>query len=119
MKTCEREIRKERRSGENRWQADLPTAGIFWVLLATTKLGTKSAFWTPEGGPSMHGPDRGLHVQDLSTQFGVCLLQDNRKLDVNKEQKKEIRNNLHGRVEDLKAETWTQQSEVYCDLESC
>lgn len=59
MKTSE--LRTERRTQENRWQTDVPTAGIFWVLLATTKLGTKSAFWVPQG-LSMHGPDQGCRT---------------------------------------------------------
>lgn len=58
--------RTERRTKGNRWRTDDPTAGIFWLLLATTKLGTKSAFWVPQG-LSMHGPDQTRPDQDCRT----------------------------------------------------
>lgn len=61
----------ERRTQEDRWQTDVPSAGIFWVLLATTKLGTKSAFWVPRG-LGMQGLDQGCRTAE-SLQALQCL----------------------------------------------
>lgn len=60
VKISETELRMDRRTtGKTKQMAGRrPHSGGLLVLLATTKLGMKSAFWVLRGR-SMHGPDRG------------------------------------------------------------
>lgn len=38
------ELRTERGAEENRWQTDVPTAGIFWVFIGNNKTWYKKSF---------------------------------------------------------------------------
>lgn len=65
---------------ENRWQTDIYTAGVLWVLLATALLSMKSALWVSRWwrGLSVHSPDQGwratvIHLKQKGNRRPNCM----------------------------------------------